>query len=126
VGLTSGLIGSVHGVWIMPDLTLTDLDHSLDAMSISAVILPEGRQSLARLETDPRVHRLLRQAVAQRGRIVTGREGLRVLRAAGMWEGKPEGSNDGQEVPVLLREPGQPLEALAQDLARRLKQLPRA
>ena len=28
VGLTSGLVGGSHGVWIMPDLTLGDLDCS--------------------------------------------------------------------------------------------------
>jgi hypothetical protein len=121
VGLTSGLIGSAHGVWIMPDLTLADLDRLTNATPISLVILPEGRHSLARLEADPRVHRLLRHVVAQRGQIVTSAEGLRVPRAAALWDNKPGEVGDSQRMPVLLREPGQSPEALALDLIRRLK-----
>jgi hypothetical protein len=59
------------------------------------MILPEGGQSLTRLETDPRLHKLLRQAVAQRGQIATSQEGLRVLRAAAMWDNELE-ADDGQ------------------------------
>jgi len=125
VGLTSGLIGSAHGVWLMPDLTLTDLDLLINTTPISAVILPEGRQSLSRLEADPRVHRLLRQVVAKRGQIATSQEGLRVLRAAAMWDDEPEVDN-GRGTLVLLREPGQSLETFARDLVRRLKRPPRA
>ena len=125
VGLTSGLISSAHGVWLMPDLTLTDVDRLIHTMFISVVILPEGRESLARLERDPRVHRLLRQVVAQRGQIVTGREGLRVPRAAAVWVGEADKDDDERRMPVLLREPGQSLEVFAQDLIYRLKQLPR-
>lgn len=121
VGLTSGLIGSARGVWIMPDLTLADLDRLTNAESISVIILPEGRQSLARLEVDPRVHRLLRQVVAQRGHIVTSADGLRVPRAAALWGDEPGETGDSQRMPVLLREPGQSPEALALDLIRRLK-----
>lgn len=121
VGLTSGLIGSARGVWLMPDLTLTDLDRFTKTTSISAIILPEGGQSLARLEADPRVHRLLRQVVAQQGRIATSQEGLRVLRAAAMWGNEPGEADDGRGTSVLLREPGQSLETFAQDLVRRLK-----
>jgi putative intracellular protease/amidase len=126
VGLISGLIGSAHGVWIMPDLTLADLDRSIDGASIGIVILPEGRQSLARLEADPRVHRLLRRVVAQRGHIVTSAEGLRVPRAAALWGEEPGAADDDQRMPVLLRERGQSPEVLALDLIRRLKQPPLA
>lgn len=119
--LTSGLVGSVHGVRLMPDLTLADLDRLTDTAFISAVILSEGRQSLSRLEADPRVHRLLRRVIAQRGRIVTSREGLRVLRAAAVWVDEPGEADDGQRMPVLLREPGQSPEAFARELIRRLK-----
>jgi hypothetical protein len=121
VGLTSGLVGSAHGVWLMPDLTLIDLDRLTNITSISAVILPDGRQSMSRLETDPRVHRLLRQVVAQQGQIATSREGLRVLRAAAVWGNEPGEAGADQRMPVLLREPGQSLETFVRDLARRLK-----
>jgi hypothetical protein len=84
------------------------------------VILPEGRQGLARLEIDPRVHRLLHQVVAQQGQIVTGREGIQVIRMAGIWDGKPGETNSGHKGAVLLREPGQSSEALVRDLIRLL------
>ncbi len=125
VGLTSGLVSSAHGVRLMPDLTFSDLDSLTRTTAISAIILPEGRKSLDKLETDPRVHRLLRQVVAQSGQIVTGRDGLRVPRVAAVWAGERGESNDNHRMPVLLREPGQSLEAFAQELARRLKQSPR-
>jgi hypothetical protein len=121
VGLTSGLIGSAHGIWLMPDLTLADLERLSNTTFISVVILPAGRQSLARLEADPRVHRLLRQVIAQRGQIVTSHEGLRVLRAAAVWASEAGEADDGQKVPVLLRKPKQPLEVFAQDLIQSLK-----
>lgn len=121
VGLTSGLVGGAHGVWLMPDLTLADLDDPVTP--VNAVILPEGKRCLTRLEADPRVHRLLRRAVAQRGHIATGSEGLRVSRAAAVWGNKP---GTGEEsMPLLLRQPKQSLEAFVWDLIRRLKQPPR-
>jgi hypothetical protein len=125
VGLTSGLVSSAHGVWLMPDLTLADLDDWTNTMSISVVILPEGRQSLARLETDPRVHKLLRQVVARNGQIVTSREGLRVLRVAALWDDELEQADDDQRMPVLLREPDQALETFVQHLILGLEQPPR-
>jgi putative intracellular protease/amidase len=121
VALTSGLVNSIHGVWVMPDLTMADLDQLIATTSISAVILPEGSQSLAKLTADPRIHRLLRQVAAQRGHIVTSHAGLQVLRVAAVWTAKTEGTFDSQRMSVILREPGQPLRAFAQDLIRRLK-----
>jgi hypothetical protein len=120
VGLTSGLISSAHGVCLMPDLTLTDLDELAQATFIDAVILPEGKQSLSRLEADPRVHRLLHQVIAQRGQIVTGHEGLRVLRAAAVWRNGSEELDADQELPVFLRKPRQPITAFIRDLIQRL------
>jgi putative intracellular protease/amidase len=124
VGLTSGLISSARGVWLMPDLTLTDLDLLINSTPVSVIILPEGKQSLAKLEADPRLHRVLRQVVAQRGKIVTSQEGLRVLRAAALWASEPGTADDVRKSSVLLREPGQSVETFAQDLTRRLTQPP--
>jgi hypothetical protein len=122
VGLTSGLIGGAHGLWLKPDLTLGDLDGLAREVSIDAVILPDGSQSLARLEADPRVHKLLREVVARGGHIVTGREGLRVPRAASLWRnGLQAGVAGGLGERVLLRESAQPLGGFVHDLARRLK-----
>jgi hypothetical protein len=102
-------------------VTLADIEHLLNTTPISLVILPAGKQSLARLKADPRVHRLLRQVVAQRGQIVTSSEGLQVTRAADVWAGESGEVNDGQKTPVILRDPQQSSEALAQELIRRLK-----
>jgi hypothetical protein len=121
VGLTSGLIGGMHGVRLKPDLTIADFDHLTNTLSIPLVILPEGRQGLSRLEIDPRVHRLLRRVVAQRGQIVTSYEGMQVIRVAAIWGEEMGEIKDGQKRPVILREPGQSSEALAQDLVRWLK-----
>jgi putative intracellular protease/amidase len=124
LGLTSGLICSAHGVRILPDLTFDDLDRLAESTAISMVILPEGRNGLARLEADPRVHRLLRQVAAERGYIVTSAEGLRVPRAAAIWNNEPRETDNDHRMPVILREPGESLEGLALSLIRRLKQPP--
>lgn len=121
VGLTNGLVSGAHGVWLMPDLALADLNRLIDTTAIKLIILPEGDQSLARLEADPRVHQLLRQVVARRGQIVTSPEGLRVPRAAAVWVNESEEDSDDQRATVLLRDPGQSPETFAQDLVRRLK-----
>jgi putative intracellular protease/amidase len=114
VGLTSGLTGGTHGVWLKPDLTFTDVEGFMDATPISVVILPEGGQNLARMENDPRVHRLLRRVVAQRGRIATGPEGLRIVRAAEVW-------CNGHREAVLVRQPDQLPGAFTRYLIARLK-----
>ena len=124
LGLTSGLICSAHGVCILPDLTFDDLDRLTEATAIRMVILPEGRNGLARLEADPRVHRLLRQVAAERGYIATSTEGLRVPRAAAVWYSQSEETKNDQWMPVILREPGESLAGLALSLIRRLKQPP--
>ncbi len=113
VGLTSGLVSGTHGVWLMPDLTLADVDRFTKTVSISALILPEGHQALSQLEVDPRVHRLLRQVVAGGGQVVVGAEGRRLFKLSG--EGAGYG-DDFSQVSVLLREPGQSPESLARSL----------
>lgn len=116
VGLTSSPVHGAHGVCLVADMTLADLNSRVGA--IDALILPQGKQSLARLETDPRAHRLLRQVVDRGGRIATGIDGLRLVRMAGARGGEVCGEGCGQ---VLLRAPGQSAEAFAQELIRALK-----
>lgn len=121
VGLTSGPVSSIHGVQLMPDLTLADLDRFAETTFISMVILPGGRQSISRLEADPRVHKLLRQIVAQQGQIAISPEGSQVLRAVAVWCNELIAPDDHQRMPVFLRETGQSPEAFARELVRRLK-----
>jgi putative intracellular protease/amidase len=123
VGLTSGLVSGAHGVWMMPDLPLADLDHLQRDSSVSMVILSGGEQSLVRLEMDPRVYQLLGQVAAQGGLIAANIEGEHVLRAALAW--KNDRGNVSSSYPIFLRSPGQTPEAFAQDLIRRLEQPPR-
>lgn len=122
VGLTSGLVASAHGVKLVPDLALADIDGLADSATIGAVILPEGGQTLSRLESDPRVHRLLRQVAAQGGQIVISSEGLRVVRAAAVQDAVQKEPEHDQRAVVLVRQPGQSPKIFARDLAWKLKQ----
>jgi putative intracellular protease/amidase len=121
VGLTRGLVSGAYGIWLKPDLTFADLDHFLDTTSIRLVILPNGGQSLAGLEADPRVHKLLRQVVEQRGQIVTDPEGLPILRAAAVWGSESGEADDNPEASVLLRDQEKSPEVFALHLIRRLR-----
>ena len=126
ISLTSGLISGAHGIWLMPDLALADIDRLINTTPVKLIIVPEGGQNLAILKADPRVHKLLRQVVAQKGQIAVGPEGLQVLQAAGLWVDKPGEIDDNDTPMVLLRDPQKSLESFAQDLIRRLKLPPRA
>jgi hypothetical protein len=126
ISLVSGLVSSAHGLWIMPDLTLADLDQLNHPFCISAVILPSGQHSLTKMEADPRVHQLLRQVVAKRGHIITSRDGLRVVRAAAVWGDEPRNIQADPLMAVILRKPEESPEVFVQNLVRRLKQPLRA
>ena len=125
VTLTSGLVGGAHGVWLMPDLALADLDRLLKTTPISLVILPAGKQSLTSLKMDPRVHRLLRQVVAQGGQIAAIPDGLVILQAADICPDTSTEVGPHQEGPILIRDPTTPPQTFAQVLIRRLMPLPR-
>lgn len=115
VGLTSGLVSGAHGIWMMPDMALSDTERY--GALVSLMILPDGEQSLARLEFEPRMHRLLQHVVAQGGRIAASLTGERVLKAAAVWSAAAE--NPTSEAAILLRSPGQTIEAFAWELIRR-------
>lgn len=119
MGMTSGLVSGSYGISLMPDLTLSDLNNLAQTTKFSAVILPESKQCLARLETDPRLHNFLRQVWSQGCQIVVSANGKKFLKkisagAPGLW------SNNGLPPLLLPREQGQPIEALARDLLYRI------
>lgn len=119
VGLTSGLINSVHGVLLMPDFALTDLGRLIAVSSIEMVILPGGEQSLAKLGSDPRIHRLLCQVIAQQSFVAINSHGMQILQAA-LTSNAAEGYNKRDR--VILRYPlEQTVEQFAQNLAYRLE-----
>ncbi len=122
VGLASGLVGSAHGLWIMPDLTLSDLDDWMKTKFIRLVVLPENEQSLARLEIDPRIHKILRQVVAQKGQIAVSPRGLQLLRATSAQSQELDSNSLDYADYLLLQRSDQSPEAFASDLVRRLVQ----
>ena len=116
-GLTSGLISGAHGIPIMPDFTLADLERSMDPTSISMVVLPVGERNLSSLETDPRVYRLLRQIMMQDGLIVTNARGGGVLKNA---VGNNGSKSYQENEHIMLRYSlEQPIEQFAQELVRK-------
>ncbi len=119
IGLTSGLITGIHGIPIMPDHTLVDLAYKLDVSSIHAVILPGEKRSFTKLEADPRIHRLLRQVVAQRGFIATNERGYQVLKHAFGQEEILRKSNDDRLLLRSLRD--QTVSTFTQTIVRRLR-----
>ncbi len=122
MGLASGLVGSAHGLWIMPDITLSDLDDLVKTKFIRLVVLPENEQSLARLETDPRIHKILRQVVTQKGQIAVGPRGLQLLRAASAQSRELDGNCLDYADHLLVHRPDQSPEAFAYDLIHHLVQ----
>ena len=118
LGLTSGLIAGRYGVPLMPDYALVDLSHKIDVSTIDAVIVPGKNRGLARLETDPRVHRLLRRVTVQRGLIATSDQGYRLLKRSLR---ENEVGREGDNPALLLRASTQTVDAFAQSIIRRLK-----
>jgi putative intracellular protease/amidase len=117
-GLTSGLISGAHGISIMPDFTLADLERSMDPASISMVVLPVGERNLSNLEADPRVYRLLRQVMMQDGFIVTNAYGGSMLKNVA--RGNESIAYQENERVVLRHSFEQPIEQFAQELVRKL------
>ncbi len=126
VGLASGLVSSAHGLWLMPDLTLSDLDDLVKTKFIKMVVLPENEQSLARLESDPRIYKFLSQVVAQKGRIAVGPKGGQLLKAASIQGNRLGNEKLDYASCLFIQEPGQSPEAFAHDLILHLTQSPRS
>lgn len=88
VGLTAGPIQGNYGLSLEPDLLLSETSDTLP----QAVVLPGGVQSARQLCTDPRVHALLHQVLAQGGHIMALDAAYTVLRSAGMLDQTSEPS----------------------------------
>jgi 4-methyl-5(b-hydroxyethyl)-thiazole monophosphate biosynthesis len=121
VGLKGGLITSLHGISIKPDLTLTDLQTLRTTIQVSLVILPEGEQSLAKLKGDPRIHKLLYQTAHQQGQIVTSSAGLPVLQATRLSLDEENTTDNRFLHALILRDIKVPLETFAQNLINQQK-----
>jgi hypothetical protein len=65
VSRTSGIVRGQHGLMVRPDQTLAQTMSTKPRM----VLLPGGRQCLAALAADPRVHELLKTTLCNKGYI---------------------------------------------------------
>jgi len=120
VGLTGGLVGGAHGMWLKPDMTFTELCDQAAAATVGVLLLPEGRRCLARLETDPRFQRVVGQVFAGGGRVAAGRAGMRLVRRIVLQDGTVADDPPG----LIGREVGQSTEEFASGLVRWLEQSP--
>lgn len=119
VGLTRGLVNGAHGISLKPDLALGELEPWLNTTAIRAVILPGGEASLARLEADPRTHRLLYWVVDQGGQIVANPVCMPMVQAIAKRSNKT-GGIDTAPMPLLVGDPHQSPAIRIQDLIRQL------
>ena len=65
VSRTSGMVRGQHGLMVRPDQTLAQIISIKPRM----VLIPGGRQCLAALAADPRVHELLKSTLCNEGYI---------------------------------------------------------
>jgi hypothetical protein len=110
LGLISGLIGGLHGVWVMPDITLADLSDACSASSVDLVVLQGGEAYLTALRSDPRVRELLQRVLGHGGWIATNTRALKTVRDF-LWQ-----STEAERGQILLHFPEQPIEAFVEEL----------
>ena len=80
VGLRAGAVRGAYGLSLAPDCPLSEVETELPR----AVILPGGVQATRRFAADPRVHRLLRRVIEQRGYVLAIDTAYTILRSAGV------------------------------------------
>jgi 4-methyl-5(b-hydroxyethyl)-thiazole monophosphate biosynthesis len=80
VGLRAGAVRGAYGLSLAPDCPLSEVEMDLPR----AVILPGGVQATRRFAADPRVHRLLRRVIEQRGYVLAIDTAYTILRSAGV------------------------------------------
>jgi putative intracellular protease/amidase len=102
VGLRAGAVQGACGLSLAPDCPLSEVEMEVPR----AVVLPGGTQGTRRFSADPRVHKLLRRVIEQRGYVLAIDTAYTVLRSAGVLE--PAGTRfsggpgeEGSEMPVL-------------------------
>ena len=66
VGLMDGPVTGSRGITVQPDLSV---EQALADNIFTLVVLPGGRRSIAAVLTDPRVHRLVRDATVTGGKV---------------------------------------------------------
>lgn len=94
IGLSAGLIRSLHGVVILPDYSLEQLS---PVGSPRLVIVPGSKQSVSALLADPRVHKLLHDTLEHGGFVAATTAAQIVLAEASI-------ANSGTEANFLRQE----------------------
>jgi putative intracellular protease/amidase len=115
VSLRSGAVLGAYGLSLAPDCALSEVEMEMPR----AVVLPGGMQGARRFAADPRVHRLLRRVIEQKGYVLAIDTSYVILHSAGILD--PGGASGeearGQpafgwdpEIPVLRMADGPPSE----------------
>ncbi|MFZ0547044.1 MAG: DJ-1/PfpI family protein [Candidatus Promineifilaceae bacterium] len=79
VGLTSGMVRGQHGLMVRPDQTVARAASTKPRI----VLIPGGRQCLAGLSADPRIHELLEATVYNEGRIAAAMKSQELISSNG-------------------------------------------
>lgn len=80
VGLRAGAVQGAYGLSLAPDCLLSEVEIEQPR----AVVLPGGVQGTRRFAADPRVHRLVRRVIEQRGYVLAIDTAYTILRSAGV------------------------------------------
>lgn len=96
VGLTAGPVRGAYGLSVAPDWTLSEVETEYPR----AIVLPGSLQAARQLNSDPRVHTLLRRVAAQGGHVVAFDAAYTVLRSAGLLTNGEAGEEETARVPV--------------------------
>ena len=87
VGLTAGPIRGAHGLLLVPDRTLSEVEKRIPG----ALVLPGGAAGAQRLGADPRVHAIMQRVFNHGGTILALDTSHMVLNQAGLPNvGKPD------------------------------------
>lgn len=81
VGLSAGLIAGYHGMAVRPDLTLSQLP---ETTGHKLLLIPDGKESVAVLFADPRVHQLIKTTVKNEGMVAAMPDAERLIEQAGL------------------------------------------
>ncbi|MEW6401487.1 MAG: DJ-1/PfpI family protein [Chloroflexota bacterium] len=82
VGLTSGLVTGAHGISLKPDMTLADFESDTpDVPAVKLIVFTERKHGRSQLETEPRLHHLLRHTLIQGGCVAMNQGGQRIMKA---------------------------------------------
>jgi 4-methyl-5(b-hydroxyethyl)-thiazole monophosphate biosynthesis len=96
VGLTAGSVRGAYGLSLAPDRTLSEVETEHPR----AIVLPGAIHAARQLNSDPRVHTLLRRVAGQGGYVVAFDAAYTVLRSAGLVANGEASGEDTARAPL--------------------------